>query len=212
MGMFGRSSGNEYAFGFNGKRDEKEFANGVQDFGARMYDSKLGRFFTGDPKCGKYPNYSPYIFGGNRPIDAIDYEGEGPRYPAIAEVFEQRLKQLKALGYKYSFAKYDQQDAANKIIFTVNLTMNGHTVSKRYEFNEETDDGQYEKMLREWGVDFYDAACAASNSLAQRWYWRTHQGEYHYRKPENGIPLLLKTAATVLTLGSNCSGRRYGLV
>ena len=160
MDMPGRNSGTDYNFSFNGKLDDTKDGWQTQDFGARNYDSRLGRFFTEDPKGGKHPNYSPYLYGANRPIDAIDYEGEGPRYPAIAAVFEQRLKQLKALGYNYSFAKYDQQDAKNKIVFSVNLTMNGHTVNQLFEFNEESDDAQYEKMLREWGVDFYDAACA----------------------------------------------------
>jgi RHS repeat-associated protein len=75
MGMFGRSSGNEYAFGFNGKREEKEFANGIQDFGARMYDEKLGRFFSADPFEVLAPYKSTYSFAANSPIYKIDYEG-----------------------------------------------------------------------------------------------------------------------------------------
>jgi RHS repeat-associated protein len=85
MGMFGRSSGNEYAFGFNGKREEKEFANGVQDFGARMYDEKLGRFFSTDPFTKFMHNKTPYCFAGNSPITFIDKNGGFQIPPKVAK-------------------------------------------------------------------------------------------------------------------------------
>jgi RHS repeat-associated protein len=201
MEMTGRETGSDYNFSYNGKLDDSNDGWQTQDFGARIYNPRLGRFFTEDPKGGKHPNYSPYLYGANRPVDAIDYEGEGPRYPAIAAAFEQRLQQLKAEGCNYSFIKYEKENE-HKIVYSVNLTMNGHTINQLYEFNEETDDGKYERMLMDWGVDFYDAVCAASNSVADRAYWRIHQSNWYYKRPENGIPLMFKTWAVVLTMGA----------
>src|SRR5690606_24073676 len=45
------------------------------DFGARMYDARLGRWLSVDPLAAKYPNLSPYNFVGNSPILYVDYDG-----------------------------------------------------------------------------------------------------------------------------------------
>ena len=196
----------QYRFGFNGKEEDKWNGDhgAYADFGARMYDERLGRFFTPDSKAIKYPNYSPYLFAGNRPIDAIDYEGEGPRYPAIAAAFERKLNQLSRKG-SVSFTKFDQSDI-NQIVFSVNFKINGHVIHQMFEFNEKTYDQGCENLLMNWGVDTYDAIVAASNSFTDRTYWRLAQSDEHYKKPENGIPLLFKTWATVLTLGAAAEG------
>lgn len=67
-----------YRFGFNGKENDNEvkgIGNSV-DFGARIYDSRLGRWMACDPKSAKYPSISPYAFVANSPIIAIDPNGE----------------------------------------------------------------------------------------------------------------------------------------
>lgn len=46
------------------------------DFGARIYDSRLGRWLACDPLAIKYPFASPYNFALNTPIQAIDPDGE----------------------------------------------------------------------------------------------------------------------------------------
>ncbi len=45
------------------------------DFGARIYDSRLGRFLSIDPFFKKNPKRSSYIFADNIPIKYIDYGG-----------------------------------------------------------------------------------------------------------------------------------------
>jgi len=64
---------NEYAYSFNGKRDDEE--TGTQDYGMRIYNPSLGRFLTVDPLQKEYPELTPYQFASNRPIDGIDLDG-----------------------------------------------------------------------------------------------------------------------------------------
>jgi hypothetical protein len=78
MGMFGRSSGNEYAFGNNGQRAENELFEGAFSAEFWMYDSRLGRRWEIDPIS--YEWQSPYATFNNNPIffcDPFGLEGEG---------------------------------------------------------------------------------------------------------------------------------------
>jgi RHS repeat-associated protein len=65
-------------YGFNGKEVDSEInGNGnAYDFGARMYDARLGRWWSVDPLTSKYPNLSCYSFVGNMPLIAIDPDGK----------------------------------------------------------------------------------------------------------------------------------------
>ena len=80
--MPNRHSGStaEYRFGFNGKESDDEI-KGVKnsyDFGARIYDPRIGRFLSIDPIFKDYPFMSPYVFAGNDPIRFEDVYGMGP--------------------------------------------------------------------------------------------------------------------------------------
>jgi|APSaa5957512622_1039677.scaffolds.fasta_scaffold12945_2 RHS repeat-associated protein len=53
---------NAYRFGFNGKENDpaiKGTGNSL-DLGARIYDPRLGRFFSVDPKYKEFSFMSPY--------------------------------------------------------------------------------------------------------------------------------------------------------
>jgi RHS repeat-associated protein len=67
-----------YGFSFNGKeRDNETYGEGnAYDFGARIYDPRLGRWLAVDPLSAKYPYASPYNFVLNSPLIAIDEDGE----------------------------------------------------------------------------------------------------------------------------------------
>ena len=67
-----------YRFTFNGKEIDSEVKGegNSLDFGARMYDSRLGRFLSVDPAINLTHYYSPYLFAGNSPIIYIDYDGQ----------------------------------------------------------------------------------------------------------------------------------------
>ncbi|MEP6675851.1 MAG: RHS repeat-associated core domain-containing protein [Ferruginibacter sp.] len=69
------NAGNEYRYGFNGKENDKDIDDGDQDYGMRIYDSRLGRFLSLDPMTAKFPFYTPYQFTGNKPIWCNDLDG-----------------------------------------------------------------------------------------------------------------------------------------
>jgi RHS repeat-associated protein len=75
FGMSARSyvSNDGYRYGFNGKEDDSE--TGWQDYGFRMYDTNLCRFFSVDPLTKSYPMLTTYQFASNTPIVAIDMDG-----------------------------------------------------------------------------------------------------------------------------------------
>ena len=84
MLMPGRNfSSNSYRFGFNGKLKDDEIA-GVTgadlDFGSRIYDSRVGRWLSVDPKFYKYPYFSPFSAFENNPICILDPGGDTTIY------------------------------------------------------------------------------------------------------------------------------------
>ena len=66
-----------YRFGYQGseKDDEVKGEGKNYDFGARMHDSRIGRFLSIDPMTSKYPHNSSYAFSENMVIHMIDLEG-----------------------------------------------------------------------------------------------------------------------------------------
>jgi len=68
----------DYRYGFNGKEKDNEVkGNGNSlDFGARMYDSRLGRWLSMDPLASKYSGWSAYNYTLNNPIYFVDPDGE----------------------------------------------------------------------------------------------------------------------------------------
>ncbi len=73
----------DYRYAFNGMEadDEIKGEGNSYDFGARMYDNRISRFFKMDPKFMEFPYWSPYSFAGNNPIRFFDKNGESPGDP-----------------------------------------------------------------------------------------------------------------------------------
>ena len=73
----GWSVGTQYRFGFNRKEedDEIEGNNNEVNYGIRIYNPRIGRFFSPDPFTGKYAFASPYSYAFNDVIRNIDLDG-----------------------------------------------------------------------------------------------------------------------------------------
>ena len=74
----GRTVSGGYRYGFNGKEKLDEISGDANeyDFGARMYDARVGRFLSRDAYASKFTYQSSYVFAGNMPIGAIDMNGD----------------------------------------------------------------------------------------------------------------------------------------
>ena len=69
-----------YRYGFNSMEKDNEINvnGGSYDFGARIYDSRLGRWLSLDPLMEDFPDLSPYNFCEDNPIFYIDPDGKKP--------------------------------------------------------------------------------------------------------------------------------------
>lgn len=69
-----------YPMSFQGQRHDDEIkgeGNSIE-YKYRMHDPRLGRFFAVDPLTKKFPQWSPYQFGGNQVISSEELEGAEP--------------------------------------------------------------------------------------------------------------------------------------
>ena len=91
-----------YRYGFNGKEkvDEIEGSGDIYDYGARMYDPRLGRWLACDPSSDKYPSHSPYTFVLNNPIFLVDPNGKDVK-PTSRAAFKAILNTINAKDRKY---------------------------------------------------------------------------------------------------------------
>jgi RHS repeat-associated protein len=77
----------ETRYGFNGKEkdDEVKGAGDSYDYGARIYDPRIGKFLSVDKLTKNFSWYTPYQFAGNTPIQAIDLDGKEIYYSQSGE-------------------------------------------------------------------------------------------------------------------------------
>ncbi|WP_443938770.1 RHS repeat domain-containing protein [Pedobacter sp. MW01-1-1] len=126
------SGATAYRYGFNGKENDAE-VNGQQDYGMRIYDSRLGRFKSVDPISKSYPHLTPYQFSSNNPILNVDLDGlEGVDY----------LKNIVVrMDGNSVFPKSDLKNTDSEEIFvrmnykTVNIIHSTPNLITKIEFN-----------------------------------------------------------------------------
>src|SRR5690554_6080312 len=91
-----RSDGYRYGFQGQERDDEVKGEGNSYDFGARLFDSRVGRWLSRDPLEGKYPSLSPYNFVANTPLIAIDPNGKEIIEVIASDEYDGSLKFLNA--------------------------------------------------------------------------------------------------------------------
>ena len=84
-----------YRLGFQGQEHDDEWTGQSGShlaFKYRILDARIGRFLSIDPLTAKYPFYSPYVFSGNRVVDAVEIEGAEPLGLVFLPIYEKRRK------------------------------------------------------------------------------------------------------------------------
>ncbi len=71
--LMGFAYGNPEIISYRYTGQEFDAELGLYNYRARFYDPRLGRFYATDP-AGQFA--SPYLYGGNNPINAIDPDGK----------------------------------------------------------------------------------------------------------------------------------------
>lgn len=81
---------NCYKYKYQGQERQEELGLNWDSFKWRNYMPEIGRFFNVDPLTEKYVDWSPYVFSGNRVIDARELEGLEP-YLVSPGVYEWKV-------------------------------------------------------------------------------------------------------------------------
>ncbi|MBP6455504.1 MAG: hypothetical protein KA275_02140 [Chitinophagaceae bacterium] len=125
----------DYRFGFNGQHKDNE-VKGVGnslDFGARIYDSRLGKFLSLDPLMKNYPDLSPYHFSGNSPILFVDYDGND-----FGIKIDHDTKTIIIVANVYTTSKttYEQAQSSAEKWNAKSATIDGYTVTFQVKVNK----------------------------------------------------------------------------
>ncbi len=102
FGMTARSFSPTYRYGYNGKEKENELAEGDYDFGARIYDARLGRWMKLDILQKAMPGWTPYRYALDNPLKYFDADGNFEIDAATAKKYPQLNAQLKQISVVYA--------------------------------------------------------------------------------------------------------------
>ena len=205
MGMPGRkyqAGSGLYRYGFNGKENDNEVKGegNQQDYGMRIYDTRLVRFLSVDPIANSYPWYTPYQFAGNMPIRFIDLDGlepsENPKYPSVKQVVAKT--EVKSIAFASSVNNLLQNPETINPFSSNETSLKGTTVNTgRSEYVTDTDPdvaktyNMFVSNSTTFKVDesnagnFDNYEAFVVNTLVQNMV--TGQGPENYEFPTNGI-------------------------
>lgn len=125
---------------YNGKEKQDEFDLGWLDYGARMYQPELGRFFTQDRYATDYHPLSSYNYTANNPVNFVDYNGDYIIiYGQDDQDHQYSVMYENGKAYHYSkdekgnVVKGDEYDGKNKFIENAVSDLNSIAGTKKGE-------------------------------------------------------------------------------
>jgi RHS repeat-associated protein len=117
-----------YRFGFQGQEkddDIKGYGNSI-DMGARIYDTRLGKFLSVDPLQFVQPFQSTYCFAGNQPIWAID--AKGMVKIIIIEIYTDATGKEMKINKGVVYDKKTAEELSGKEVEEITLTIHTRTI------------------------------------------------------------------------------------
>ncbi len=111
------------------------------DFGARIYDARIGHFVSVDPAATKYPMMSPYVFVADNPIYYVDPDGREirPSKAFLASSYYPVLNNLLANNTIFNtiVGEFNQQGKFNVILDGNEGNLRGSTEQGRARSTED---------------------------------------------------------------------------
>ncbi|WP_395092544.1 DUF3238 domain-containing protein [Vaginella massiliensis] len=127
------SGSDSYKYKYQGQERQDELRLNWDSFKWRNYDYAIGRFCNIDPLTEEYHTWSPYVFSGNRVIDARELEGLEP-YIVTGRTFipNESLSNLNPFSTTKTFA------GDNRSSYQVNTTAYRTEQQVRVDFENRT--------------------------------------------------------------------------
>ncbi len=174
------SDSSNYRFGFNGmeKDNEAKGPGNSLDFGARIYDCRLGRWLSVDPAFKQYVSLSTYLYTGGNPIMYVELDG---RIFDISKMSDQQRQEYDAIiailmqseFFKYYYEKLEKSTTVYKVVIDPNMKNSG-----KFTSSTET------VTLNKFGVsDGY----AVAQELFHAFQWEIRKNIYNGTRPLQNI-------------------------
>jgi RHS repeat-associated protein len=222
-----------YRFGFNGKENDNEVKGEgeQQDYGMRFYDPRLGRFLSVDPLSKSFPWYTPYQFAGNKPIIAVDLDGEEEK--VVINHFEnEKLKVTVTYDYRDVYVAGTLRNLPKDLegvkrgegILTINRFHYTNPITPNYTEYEYTPQGAdnwtsgarvYNNSAVNWMVNMGDKAVHAADRAKQGGvFWdntTTTSGYIAVSQPKGEIKVTASTKVFTTTENTGALQANFNL-
>ena len=154
----GAAGSNKYQY--NGKEWNDDFGLGLNDYGFRMYDGAVGRWWVIDPMAERRINVTPYAYVLNNPIRLIDLMGLSDTLPEVTVTAQrsnasEQWRSFIGQWDNETFQEFRKGPAADYLrhtSYTTTIAMTGITINHEYDLGEDYVPSEDDAMniLKDW--------------------------------------------------------------